>query len=82
MCVYTRACVACGAGGEWRKQNLSSSNKRSFAEANQNMRLVCLFHFLFDSQFQSLVCLMLALVLSDFYGKSRLLANPSGCCIG
>lgn len=82
MGVCAHACVACGAGGKWHKQNLSSRNKRLFIEADQSMRLVCLLHFLFDSQLQSLVCLTLALILSVFYGKSRLLANLWGCCIG
>lgn len=80
--VCTQSCVACGAGGKWHKQDLSSRNKRFFIEANQSTRLVCLLHFLFDSQLQSLVCLALALILLAFYGKSRLLANLWGVALG
>lgn len=61
---------------------MRSSYKGFFFETNQNMSLVCLLCFVFDSQLQSVVFLCWPMFFSAFYGKSRSFANLSGCCVG
>lgn len=81
MYVFGMGVWQCGAGAGGASRN-SSYYRGFFIEADQSTRLVCLLHFLFDSQLQSVVYLVWALVFSAFYGKSRLFANLSECCIG